>query len=142
MIPTWTWVPISIFLGILSFMAITFAVAVTPGTQLGTIGFYLATNQVKTGPYSVTSADCGTQINMNVASGSAAVTFPNTLANCNIELIQLGAVKVTFTLASGYTALNPNNITGTFNAPGAAITLQVLANPGTTPTVAINGNGS
>lgn len=117
--------------------------AVTPGTQLGTIGFYLATNQAKTGPYSITSDDCGTQIIVTVASGSTAQTLPNTLPKgCNIELIQGGAVKVTFTLASGYTPLNPNNITGTFNAPGAAITLQVLANPGTTPIVAINGNGS
>jgi hypothetical protein len=116
--------------------------AVTPGTQLGTIGYYLATNQAKSVAYSVTSADCGTQIPVSSAS-TVPVTFPNTLpAGCNIELIQTGAGKITFTLASGYTALNPNSYTGTFNAAGAAITLQVLSNPGTTPTVAINGNGS
>lgn len=117
--------------------------AATAQTYIGTILYYLATVKALTGPYSVVNNDCGTELFVTVASGSAAITLPNTLPKgCNIELIQGGAVKVTFTLASGYTALNPNNITGTFNAPGAAITLQVLANPGTTPTVAINGNGS
>ena len=130
------------FAGLFLAVVVRTAVAVYPGSQLGTIGQYLATNQAKTAAYSVTSADCGTQIDVNVAS-TVAVTFPNTLpAGCNIEIIQVGSAKVTFTLASGYTPLNPNSYTGTFNAAGAAITLQVISNPGTTPTVAINGNGS
>ena len=117
------------------------------GTGLGTIGYYRATVQNKTGAYTLVatnaaaSSDCGTEIVVTVSS-TAAVTLPNSgVIGCQVTIVQGGTAKVTLTAASGGTLISPHSFTGTY-AQGSAITAQVIANAGSAAQWLFGGDGS
>jgi hypothetical protein len=111
------------------------ALAISTGTNLGLIGFYLANIQTKTGPYTVNatatagSSDCSTEIVVTSSSTVAVMLPANGVVGCQLAIVQGGTGKVTWTAASGATAINPHSFTGTYSQ-WSVITAQVIANSG------------
>lgn len=105
------------------------------GTNLGTIGFYLAKINNQSAAYTLVatnvaaSTDCGTVIVLTNAA-TQAVTLPNTgVIGCGVTIIQGGAGKVTVTAQAGGSLVSPHGYTGTF-ATGSIIGVLVTANGG------------
>lgn len=117
----------------LEWAALTAGTTSTPGiVQLNDTGTSTSTSQAatansvrslkqtidsttKTADYTITSADAGKTIIMNVTSGTSVITIPaessspaDFISNTRIDIIQTGTVQTSFTNAGGVT-LNSRN---------------------------------